>query len=129
MDGLETLLLSAGEASRRAQATAARVREVADGVRALAAEVQAVEDTPWRSVAAGAFRVGVRDLAATLRATADRVDRGADALAAHGAVAGARAEHLEGLLRSLEHSVDRGLDDAARWARRALDDALPAWRP
>lgn len=129
MDGLEALLLSAGEAAGRARATAARVRDVADGVRALATQVQALDDTPWRSVAADAFRVGTRDLAGALRAAADRVDRGADALVAHAAVAGARAEHMEGLLRALERAVDSGVDDAARWARRALDDALSVWRP
>ena len=125
MDGTEALLLGAGEATGRAREVAARVREVADAARSLGLRVQAVEGTPWRSVAADVFRWRVAELAVALRRAADRVDAGADALTAHAAVAAGRVEHLENLLRSVEQAVESGVDDVARRARRALDDALP----
>ena len=129
VEGIEVLLARAGDATGRAAALAGQVRDVAEAARALAVRVQATEGTAWRSVAAELFRDRIDDLVIALRRGADAVEDAGDAVSAHAATAAARAEHLAGLARALDRALQGGADDAERWARRALEDALPRRAP
>jgi hypothetical protein len=129
MDGVLGLVARAGEAAERARALASALHEMADGVRVVAARVRATESTPWRSLAADAFREGTSSLAASLGRSADDLDGASRVLRAHAATAADRCELLAGLAGTVERLLMEGLVDLARLAQESLEGALPrSWR-
>jgi hypothetical protein len=95
----------------------------------VAARAQATQATPWRSVAADAFRSGTSSLVVSLRRAADELDGAGQALRAHAATAATRAHALAGLAAVAERLLDEGRDDLARAAGESLERALPySWR-
>lgn len=124
MDGgsaVPTVLTRADDAAQRVRALAARARTQSDVVRAAGRRVAGVEGTPWRSLAAEAFREQVVDLAVRTATVADDVAGAADALERHAATAADRAAHLRRLLALASSDVET----VASVARAALESALP----
>jgi hypothetical protein len=129
MDGLRALLAHAGDAAERAAALAGVTSEIAEGVRRVAARVQVTERTPWRSVAADAFRGGASSVVAGLGRVADELDGVGPALRVHAAAAAARAGDIAVHMTAVERLLGEGRDDLARAAQEALERTVPwPWR-
>lgn len=125
MDGVRALLVHTGDAAERAAALAGITQEAAEAVRRVAVRVRATEATPWRSLAADAFRSTTASVVEALGSAAGELDGAGTALRTHGAAAMQRVEHLTGLLAVAQRLVDEGREDLARAALESLERAAP----
>jgi uncharacterized protein YukE len=129
MDDVHDLLARAEDAVQRAGALSRTVHELAAQVRDVAGSVRGVQGTPWRSVAAEAFRDRTADLASALVQAATGLDGAGNALHAHALASRRRVDEIAGLLRALESVAARGVEELADAATERLDGALPGpWR-
>lgn len=125
MDGVLAVVAAGKASADRVAAEALRVQELAAELRAAASRLAAAGRLEWRAPSADAFRERLQALVDAVRQCADLVDAAAQALRAHAAAASHRADLVAALAGAVEAAVTQGLDDAARIARRALEDALP----
>jgi hypothetical protein len=129
MDDVRDLLARAEGAAQRAGALSRTAHELAAQVRDVAGSVRAVQSTPWRSVAADAFRDRTSDLTVALVQAAGRLDGAGDALQAHAVASRRRVDEIAGLLRAVETVAARGVDELLDAAAERLHGALPdPWR-
>lgn len=121
MDGVEAALIQAEQAATRVRGMAATAAALAATAHAVAAAVRATESTPWRSVAAEAFREDVIALSAAVDLAATGLDDAGRLLQAHAV----RVDQRVTTLRVLALRAGSAAREVAEAAREQLRRALP----
>jgi hypothetical protein len=121
MDGVEAALAQAEQAATRVRALAATAATLAATAHAVAAAVRATGATPWRSVAADAFREDVTALSAAVDRAAAGLDDVGRLLQAHAA----RVDQRVTTLRVLTLRAGSEAGEVAEAALEQLRRALP----